>query len=94
MLYNIITISVELFLIGFLTSVIAYYGISKNRSQHYVVELILATLGSFLGTLAEAWIRSFTELPLVFHIFFQFVLPIIGSVVVLFFYRLTKNPED
>lgn len=94
MIYNMLTISVQLLLIGFFVGVVAYFVFPKGRSQLFAVELGLSVLGAFLGTLFEVMIRSLWDLPLIYHVLFQFVVPAATAVAAVVFYRLANSIKD
>ncbi len=94
MIYNVITITVELFLMGFLVAVVAYHFIPYHRSQFFAMELSLAILGSFLGTLTESLLWTFLEAPILAHLIVQFAAPFLGAVLVLLIYRMSNNPLE
>jgi len=93
-IYNMLTISVELLLIGFFVGVITYYLFPRGRSRLFLVELGLSILGAFLGTLFEVMIRSFWDLPLVYHMLFQFLGPMVTSVAAVILYRVANSTRD
>lgn len=94
MIYNMLTLTIQLLLIGFFVAVTAYYLFPKGRSQVFLVELALSVLGSFLGTLLEVWIRSTWNLSLVYHMVYQFLVPLAVAVGCVVFYRLTNSFKD
>lgn len=94
MIYNMFTISAQLLLIGFFVGVVAYYLFPKGRSQVLAIELGLSVLGAFLGTMFEVMIRSLWDLPLIYHIVFQFLVPLVTSVVAVVLYRLANSIKD
>ena len=57
MIYNMLTLSTQLLVIGFFVGVIAYFVFPQGRSQLFLVELTLSVLGAFLGTVFEVLIR-------------------------------------
>ncbi|NNM55330.1 MAG: hypothetical protein HKM05_11520 [Spirochaetales bacterium] len=89
-----ITITVELFFMGFLVAVVAYHFIPYHRSQFFAMELGLSILGSFLGTLTESLMWTFLEAPMLAHLIVQFLAPFLGAVLVLLIYRMTNNPLE
>jgi|GEM_PF-4981717 len=94
MIYNMLTISTQLLLIGFLVGVVAYFGFPKGRSQVFLVELILSVLGAFLGTIFEVLIRSWWSLPIIYYVIFQFLVPLVVSIASVVIYRLSNMFED
>ena len=94
MIYNMLTLSIQLLLIGFLVGVVAYFVFPKGRSQIFLVELTLSVLGAFLGTIFEAAFRSWWNLPFVFHLIDQFAVPLVMSALVVFLYRLANSVKD
>lgn len=91
MIYNMLTLSIQLLLIGTFVGVIAYAFIPQGRSQLFVVELFLSILGSFLGTVFEVFIRTFWNLPMVYHLVYQFLVPLAVSVLTLTIFRLSNS---
>jgi hypothetical protein len=94
MIYNMLTISVQLLLIGFFVGVIAYFVFPQGRSRIFIIELGLSILGAFLGTLFEVMIRSLWDLPLIYHMVFQFVVPAATSVAAVVLYRIANSVRD
>jgi uncharacterized membrane protein YeaQ/YmgE (transglycosylase-associated protein family) len=94
MIYNMLTLSIQLLLIGFLVGVVAYFVFPQGRSQVFLVELTLSVLGAFLGTILEVFIRSAWALPIVYHIIFQFLVPFVVSVAFVVIYRLANGFRD
>jgi len=94
MIYNMLTLTIQLLLIGFFVGVVAHRFIPQGRSQIFLVELTLAILGAFLGTVLEALIRSWWSLPMVYHIVFQFLVPFLVSAGTLAVYRLANSFRD
>lgn len=94
MIYNMLTLSTQLLLIGFAVGVVAYHFFPMGRSQVFLVELILSILGAFLGTLLEVWIRSTWNLPLVYHLIYQFAIPLAVSILTLVIFRLANSFRD
>lgn len=94
MIYNMLTLSIQLLFIGFLVAVVLFRLFPQGRSQLFVVELALAILGAFLGTLAEVLVRNILVLPMVYYIVFQFLVPLAVSVVTVVIYRLANNVRD
>jgi uncharacterized membrane protein YeaQ/YmgE (transglycosylase-associated protein family) len=94
MIYNMLTISAQLLLIGFFVGVIAYFLFPKGRSQVFVIELGLSILGAFLGTLFEVMIRSLWDLPLIYHMLSQFLVPLATAIAAVVLYRLANSIRD
>lgn len=94
MIYNMLTITMQLTVIGFAVAVIGYYGFKKSRSRLFLVELFLAFLGSFLGTLLEVLVRQLFNLPLLYYVLFQFLFPLITSILVVTIYRLANSVRE
>jgi uncharacterized membrane protein YeaQ/YmgE (transglycosylase-associated protein family) len=89
-----LTISVQLLLIGSFVGVVAYFLIPHGRSQVFVIELGLSILGAFLGTLFEVMIRSLWDLPLIYYMVFQFLVPMVTAAVAIVLYRLANSVKD
>ncbi len=79
---------------GFLVSVIAFHFIPYHRSQFFIMELGLALLGSFLGTLTESLLWTVLDAPILAHLIVQFLAPFLGAVLVLLIYRMSNNPSE
>lgn len=94
MIYNMLTLSIQLLLIGFFVGVVAYYLFPRGRSQLFLVELTLAVLGAFLGTVFEVLIRSWWTLPILYYLVFQFLVPLVVSVLTVVLYRLANSFRD
>lgn len=94
MIYNMLTLSIQLLLIGFFVGVTAYFLFPKGRSQLFVVELSLSILGAFLGTIFEVMLRTYWTLPLVYYLVFQFLVPLVVSVGFVVCYRLANSFRD
>ena len=94
MIYNMLTLSIQLLFIGFLVGVVAYFVFPRNRSQVFLVELVLSILGAFLGTIFEVVIRSLWNLPIVYHLVYQFLVPLVVSVLFVVLYRLANSFKD
>lgn len=94
MIYNMLTLTIQLLLIGFLVGVVAYFVFPKGRSQIFLVELSLAVLGSFLGTIFEVVLRSFWQLPIVYYMVYQFLVPLAVSVICIVIYRVANNTKE
>jgi len=94
MIYNMLTLTVQLLLIGFFVGVVGYYVFPKGRSQLFVVELALAVLGSFLGTIVEVFFRSVWALPPGYYLVYQFLVPIVVAAAFVAIYRLTNSFRD
>jgi len=94
MIYNMLTISVQLLLIGFFVGVVAYFVFPKGRSQIFLVELGLSVLGAFLGTLFEVMIRSLWDLPVIYYVLFQFLVPASTAIAAVIIYRLANSVRD
>lgn len=94
MIYNMLTLSTQLLLIGVFVGVVAHAFFPQGRSQIFLVELVLAVVGAFLGTVFEVLIRSFWTLPMVYHMVFQFVVPLVVSVLTLVVYRVANSLRD
>jgi len=94
MIYNMLTLTTQLLLIGFLVGVVAHRFFPQGRSQIFLVELALSILGAFLGTVLEVLIRSWWHLPMVYHLVYQFLVPLAVSVLTLVLYRLTNSFRD
>lgn len=93
MIYNMLTISIQLLFIGFFVSMISHY-LFKRNSFPYIVELLVAVFGSFLGMLIEVWVRFVWEFPILVLIIFQFLIPFCISSVFIIILRLTNNPHE
>lgn len=91
MIYNMLTLSTQLLLIGFFVGVTAYYLFPKGRSQIFLVELSLSILGAFLGTLFEVVVRTYWTLPLTYYLIYQFLAPLVVSIAVVVIYRLANG---
>lgn len=94
MIYNMLTLTIQLLLIGFAVGVVGHRFFPKGRSRFLPLELVLSVLGAFLGTLLEVMVRSLWSLPIVYHLIFQFALPLVVSVLVLVVYRLANSFRD
>jgi len=94
MIYNMLTLSTQLLLIGFFVGVTAYYLFPKGRSQLFLVELGLSILGAFLGTIFEVVIRTYWTLPLTYYLVYQFLVPLAVSVAFVVLYRLANSFHD
>jgi len=94
MIYNMLTLSTQLLLIGFLVGVVGYFFFPKGRSQVFLVELVLSVLGAFLGTVFEVLIRSWFNLPIIYYLVFQFLIPLVVSVLTIVIYRLSNGFRD
>jgi len=94
MIYNMLTLSTQLLLIGFFVGVIAYFLFPKGRSQVFAIELLLSILGAFLGTVFEVLIRSWWTLPILYYLVFQFLIPFVISVVTVVIYRLANSVKE
>lgn len=94
MIYNMLTLAIQLLLIGFFVGVVAHRFIPQGRSQIFLVELTLAILGAFLGTVLEVGIRNWWSLPMVYHLVFQFLVPLVVSILTLAIYRLANSFRD
>jgi len=94
MIYNMLTLTIQLLLIGFFVGIVAYFFFPKHRSQVFGIELLLSILGAFLGTIFEVIIRSFWNLPLIYYQFYQFLVPIAGAGSSVFLYRVANGHED
>ena len=94
MIYNMLTLSTQLLVIGFFVGVIAYFVFPQGRSQLFLVELTLSVLGAFLGTVFEVLIRSWWSLPIFYYLVFQFLVPFMVSVLTVVLYRLSNSFKD
>jgi len=94
MIYNMLTLSTQLLLIGFFVGVIAYFVFPQGRSQLFLVELTLSVLGAFLGTVFEVLIRSWWSLPIFYYLGFQFLVPFVVSVLTVVLYRFSNSFKD
>jgi len=94
MIYNMLTLTIQLLLIGFFVGVTAYFIFPKGRSQVFLIELALSVLGAFLGTVFEVLIRSWWNLPMIYHLIFQFLVPLIVSSLTLMIYRISNSFQD
>ena len=94
MIYNMMTLTIQLLLIGFFVGVLAYFGFPKGRSQVFLVELSLSILGAFLGTIFEVLIRSWWNLPIIFHLVYQFAIPLVVSIFFVVIYRLANSFKE
>lgn len=94
MIYNMLTLSIQLLLIGFFVGVVAYHFFPKGRSQVFLVELSLSILGAFLGTIFEVLIRSYWTLPLGYYLVYQFLVPLLVSVGFVVVYRLANGFKE
>jgi len=94
MIYNMLTLTIQLLLIGFFVGVTAYFLFPKGRSQVFLIELSLSVLGAFLGTVFEVLIRSWWNLPFFYYLVFQFLVPLVVSVLVLLVYRIANSFRD
>ncbi len=94
MIYNMLTLSIQLLLIGFLVAVIAHFIFSRGRSQLFMIELTLSVVGAFMGTLLEVLIRHYWNIPLVFHLFYQFLIPLGVSILVVVVYRIANGFKE
>ena len=94
MIYNMLTLSIQLLLTGFFVGVVAYFVFPRGRSRVFLVELTLSVLGAFLGTIFEVMLRSFWNLPLVYYQVYQFLVPLAVSVLFVFLYRLANSFKD
>lgn len=89
-----LTLSIQLLLIGFFVGVTAYYLFPKGRSQVFLVELSLSILGAFLGTIFEVLIRTYWTLPLTYYLIYQFLVPLLVSAAFIAIYRLANAFKD
>ena len=94
MIYNMLTLAIQLLLIGFFVGVVAYFVFPKGRSQIFLIELALSILGAFLGTVFEVLIRSWWTLPMFYYLIFQFLVPLVVSVLSVVVYRLSNSFKD
>lgn len=94
MIYNMLTLSTQLLLIGFIVGVIAYFVFPRGRSQVFLLELVLSVLGAFLGTVFEVLLRSSWSLPILYYIVFQFIIPLVVSILTVVIYRLANSFRD
>jgi len=94
MIYNMLTLTTQLLLVGFFVGVVAYFVFPKGRSQVFLVELALSILGAFLGTVFEVLIRSWWSLPMIYYVVFQFLVPLVISVLSVVVYRLSNSVRD
>lgn len=94
MIYNMLTLSTQLLLIGFFVGVIAHAFFPQGRSQLFAVELLLSVVGAFLGTAFEVLIRSLWTLPMIYHMVFQFLIPLGVSILTLVVYRVANSLKD
>jgi len=94
MIYNMLTLSTQLLLIGFLVGVTGFYLFPKGRSQVFLVELSLSVLGAFLGTIFEVLIRSYWTLPLTYYLVYQFLVPLVVSILFVVIYRLANGFKE
>lgn len=94
MIYNMLTLSTQLLLIGFFVGVIAHAFFPQGRSQIFLVELVLSVVGAFLGTAFEVLIRSLWSLPVVYHMVFQFAVPLAVSILTLVIYRVANSLKE
>ena len=89
-----LTLSIQLLLIGFFVGVVAYYLFPKGRSQLFLIELTLSILGAFLGTVFEVLIRSWFNLPIFYYLIFQFLVPLAVSGLSVILYRAANSFRD
>lgn len=94
MIYNMLTLSTQLLLIGFFVGVIAHAFFPQGRSQIFLVELVLSVVGAFLGTAFEVLIRNLWSLPVVYHMVFQFAVPLLVSILTLVIYRVANSLKE
>jgi uncharacterized membrane protein YeaQ/YmgE (transglycosylase-associated protein family) len=94
MIYNMLTLCIQLLLIGFFVGIVAYFFFPNGRSQFFLVELVLSTLGAFLGTIFEIMIRSIWSLPLGYYQIYQFLVPLLVSAFLVFLYRLANSEKE
>jgi len=94
MIYNMLTLTIQLLFIGFFVGIVAYFGFPKHRSQVFGIELLLSVLGAFLGTIFEVMIRSLWNLPLIYYQVYQFLVPVMGAASSVFLYRLANSHDD
>lgn len=94
MIYNMLTLTIQLLLIGFFVGVVAYYLFPKGRSQLFLIELALSILGAFLGTVFEVLIRSWFVLPIFYYLVFQFLVPLAVSALSVVVYRMANSFRD
>ena len=94
MIYNMFTLSIQLLLIGFFVGVVAYYLFPRGRSQVFLIELTLSIVGAFLGTVFEVLIRSWWSLPIFYYLVFQFLVPLVISILSVVLYRLSNSFKD
>lgn len=92
MIYNMLTISIQLILTGAIISTIFHYVFNKNQFN-YIIEFVVATFGSFMGIIFEVWIRLNWDFSIYILIVLQFIIPIIISIFFLIILRLTNNPN-
>ena len=94
MIYNMLTLSIQLLLIGFFVAVVAYYLFPKGRSQVFLVELGLSVVGAFLGTVLEVVIRSLWSPPVMYFVAYQFLVPLAVSIASVLVYRLANSFKE
>jgi hypothetical protein len=58
------------------------------------VELALAILGAFLGTIFEVMIRSSWNLPIAYYLVYQFAVPMAVSIAFVVIYRLANSSKE
>ena len=94
MIYNMLTLTIQLLLIGFFVGVVAYYVFPRGRSQVFLIELTLSILGAFLGTVFEVLVRSWWSLPIFYYLVFQFLVPLIVSLLSVALYRIANSFKE
>jgi len=94
MIYNMLTLTIQLLLVGFFVGVGAYFLFPQGRSQVFLIELTLSILGAFLGTIFEVLIRSWWTLPMIYYVIFQFLVPLVVSVLIVVIYRVSNSFGD
>lgn len=94
MIYNMLTLTVQLLLTGFLVALVFQKLFSARGSRIIYIDLVLAVMGAFLGTLLEVWFRTVFNISPYFGLVLQFVLPLLSSVGLVSVYRLLNQTRN
>jgi hypothetical protein len=88
------TLTIQLLVTGFFVAVVFQRFFSSKGSRIIYIDLVLSILGAFLGTLIEAWIRSYWTLPLMAQILLQYLVPLVSSTGCVVFYRVLNRTQE
>ena len=94
MIYNMLTLMVQLMLTGFLVALVFQKFFSEPGSRIIYLDLALAVVGAFLGTLVESSLRAVIEFSLLAGLVAQFVLPLVSSISLVVVYRLLNQTKN